>query len=103
MSHLNALQPKLDEDLILIQTLSGEYIEICADEDDGGYEGTRKNQERKKNKPEKTKKKGAKYFETSPRDSDSTWHGSKNERRNSGGTLRKKFKYIDFTHLTFNQ
>ena len=57
MSHLNALQPKLDEDLILIQTLSGEYIEICADEDDGGYEGTRKNQERKKNKPEKTKKK----------------------------------------------
>ena len=51
--------------------------------------------EEKTKKPEKTKKKGAKYFETSPRDSDSTWHGSKNERRNSGGTLRQKFNLID--------
>ena len=27
----------------------------------------------------------------------------KNDRRNSGGTLRQKFNHIDFRHLTFNQ
>ena len=28
---------------------------------------------------------------------------AKNDRRNSGGTLRQKFNHIDFRHLTFNQ
>ena len=61
MSHLNALQPKLDEDLVLIQTLSGspqydgEHIELCANEDDGGHERTTKNQEEHKG-TEKTPK-----------------------------------------------
>ena len=28
---------------------------------------------------------------------------SKNDRRNSGGTLRQKFNHIDLRHFTFNQ